>query len=267
MELQIISFIIVLIMGMGWGSFATMAVYRLPRGMPWVGDETRCFSCKTPLTIIDYFSVFSYFLLKGKCRHCGAQYELGITYLITELAITVLMILTYLSYGFSDEFVLLSLLVVGAVVTAVIDAEFKKIPAKCLLSLAMIGLTYRTFIDQTYHWALYGAIGCAVVGVTLRYIYFLVKGEKHIGADFTKWQHEDRFIGEGFDYVKLYMIVGLFLPLNQLLVFTSLCLALILIFRLIARKYIRIGSIMASMLVLMVIYKDFIDEIWLKFVA
>jgi prepilin signal peptidase PulO-like enzyme (type II secretory pathway) len=265
-EFFIIGLIITIIMGFGWGSFATMATYRIPRGMPWIGDKPRCFSCKAELNLIDYFSLFSYFLLRGRCRHCGVKYECGFSYFATEFAITGLFVLCYIKYGFSDLFVLLTLLVVAAVILSVIDAEHKKIPAKILISTLMIGLVYRTFVDQTFYGALYSGITGGVIGLGIRHLYFIIKGQPQIGSDYTKWQHEDRFAGTGFDYVKMLGVCGVFLPLHHLIIFVVLAGSIIVLWKLIHSQSFRIGSIMATLLTLMVIYPDVVDTIWKKII-
>lgn len=257
----IIGLIITIIMGFGWGSFATMATYRIPRGMPWIGDKPRCFMCKHELTIADYFSVFSYFLLKGKCRYCGGKYECNFSYFITEFAITFFFVLCYLKYGFSDLFVLLTLLVVAAVILAVVDAEHKKIPAKILISIMAIGLVYRTFVDATFYGALYGAIAGGIVGLAIRHEYFVLKGQPKIATDYTKWQHEDRFSGPGFDYVKLLAIAGIFLPFSHLALFGAVAGSVILLWQLIHPATLRIGSVMAFTLTVMVIYPEGVEVI------
>src|SRR4051812_36570193 len=168
---------IALIMGLGWGSFATMATYRLPLGMPWIGDQPRCFMCKHELNIIDYFSIISYFIWRGTCRYCKGKYECSISYFLTELFITLGIVLCYMKYGFGDIFVLVTLLVVACTIMAVIDAEHKKIPAKVLITTLLIGAVYRTFIDQTFYGALYGGITAGVVGLGIRHVYFILKGQ------------------------------------------------------------------------------------------
>jgi prepilin signal peptidase PulO-like enzyme (type II secretory pathway) len=254
--------IVTIIMGFGWGSFATMATYRIPRGMPWIGDKPRCFTCKHELNLADYFSVFSYFLLKGKCRYCGTKYECSFSYFITEFAITAFFILCYIKYGFSDLFVLLTLLVVAGVIMATVDAEHKKIPAKILISTLMIGLVYRTFIDASFYGALYGGILGGVMGLFIRHVYFTSKGQEAIGWDYTKWQHEDRFIGPGFDYVKLLAICGVFLPLHHLIVFTAFAGGIAMLWSVVHPKTLRLGSIMITILIFMVIYPQVAEKVW-----
>ena len=257
----IIGLMITIIMGFGWGSFATMATYRIPRNMPWIGDKPRCFSCKSELNILDYFSIFSYFILKGRCRHCGVKYECSFSYFVTEFAITFFFILCYLKYGFSDLFVLLTLLVVAGTILAIVDAENKKIHSKILISTLIIGIVYRVFVDSSFYGALYGAFAGAIIGVGIRHLYFIAIGEKETGFDYTKWQHEDRFIGQGFDYVKLLAISGVFLPFTHLGLFILIAGLIILAWRFISQKTLRIGSIMITILTLMVFYPEMVGNI------
>lgn len=260
-QLEITGLIITIIMGFGWGSLATMATYRIPRGMTWIGDKPRCFMCKAELNILDYFSVFSYFIHHGKCRHCKGAYECSLGYFITELAITVGFCLTYLQYGFSDYFALHTLIIVGWVILGVVDAENDFLPAKILITLAFLGAIYRTFIDGTFYGGLYGAISCAVIGLAIRSIYFNLKQKPEIANDYTKWQHEDRFKGPGFDYVKLLGVVGIFLPFIHIALFIASAGLLSLTWHIISPKTLRMGSIAAFLVPLMIIYPAKIDAL------
>jgi prepilin signal peptidase PulO-like enzyme (type II secretory pathway) len=252
---------ITIILGLGWGSFATMAVYRIPRGMPWVGDKPRCLSCKHELNIIDYFSIISYFVWHGTCRYCKGKFECNIGYFFTEFFITIGFVLCYMKYGMSDKFVLLTLLIVACTIMAVVDTEHKRIPAKMLISTLLIGALYRTFADQTFYGAIFGGITAGVLGLGIRHIYFILKGQAKIGYDYTQWQHEDRFVGPGFDYVKLLAIVGVFLPLMHLLAFIIIIGCLCLLWRLMHFRSLRIGTIMSTALVLFLLYPEKIDAL------
>ena len=258
---EIIGLIITIIMGFGWGSFATMATYRIPLGMPWIGDKPRCFKCKHELFLIDYLSIISYFLWKGRCRYCGDEYECSFSYFFTEAAITAFFVMCYLKYGFGDLFVLMTLMIVGGVILTVVDAENKKIPSKILISLLLIGAVYRVFVDGTFYGGLYGGITGLVLGLFIRHIYYLVKGEAKKGFDYTVWQHEDRFIGPAFDYVKLLGVVGVFLPLVHLVSYIAIVGAVTLLWRLVNKTSLRIGSIMAMALIVSVIYPETLNYV------
>jgi prepilin signal peptidase PulO-like enzyme (type II secretory pathway) len=263
-SLLIIGIIITIVMGLGWGSFATMATYRLPRNMPWIGDKPRCFLCKTPLSIIDYFSIISFFFHRGECRHCHGKYEESIGYFLTELGITILLVLAFLQYHFNEFFVLSTGVIVGGVILAIIDAQHQKIPAKVLISMLLIGAIYRTYLEGTFYGFIYGCAIGALLGVTLRWLYFMAIGKASVGLDFTRWQHHDRFIGKGFDYVKLLAIIGGWLPLPQFGFIIVTCLPIILLWRLIHPASLRIGTILTMALIFTVLYPSHVEVLWLK---
>jgi leader peptidase (prepilin peptidase)/N-methyltransferase len=83
------------------GSFLTMLSYRLPRHKSIISPPSSCPSCRKAIPWGDMIPVYSYFTLKGKCRHCGVEF--GKRYLIIEsvcvVAITVIMFI----YGFSAK--------------------------------------------------------------------------------------------------------------------------------------------------------------------
>jgi leader peptidase (prepilin peptidase)/N-methyltransferase len=55
------------------GSFLNVVAHRLPRGESLVAPGSRCPSCGTPIRPYDNVPVLSWLLLRGRCRHCGAQ--------------------------------------------------------------------------------------------------------------------------------------------------------------------------------------------------
>ncbi len=254
------SIFITIIAGLGWGSFATMAVYRIPRGMPWIGDKPRCLMCKHELNMIDYFSIISYFIWRGSCRYCKGKFECNLGYFFTELLITVGFVFCYMKYNFGDMFVLLTSLIVICTVIGVVDSEHKKIPAKFLLTLLLLGAVYRTFMDQTFYGALYGGIGGFITGLAIRHLYFLFKGRKEEGFDYTKWQHNDRFIGPGFDYVKLLAIIGVFLPFSHFGIFLLDIGSVCYLWYSFHKRSFRLGSIMSCGLVLYTMYPEMINS-------
>lgn len=54
------------------GSFLGVLVCRLPRGEPVGWSRSRCDVCGTRLTARDLVPLFSFLMLRGRCRHCGA---------------------------------------------------------------------------------------------------------------------------------------------------------------------------------------------------
>lgn len=70
------------------GSFTTMLVYRLPRGLSIVKPRSFCPTCKKTLVVRDLFPVASYLIYKGRCRQCGA--EIPVRYLFIEMGFVIL---------------------------------------------------------------------------------------------------------------------------------------------------------------------------------
>ena len=71
-------------LGLCLGSFMTALAYRLPRGLNWTTDRSRCPSCGHTLGVPDLVPLFSWLFLRGKCRHCHTP--IPVRYPLIELA-------------------------------------------------------------------------------------------------------------------------------------------------------------------------------------
>jgi prepilin signal peptidase PulO-like enzyme (type II secretory pathway) len=200
------------VVGMMLGSCSTLAVYRLPRGKPWIGKPTRCLHCDHRLYLLDYLPIFSLLITRGKCRYCKAPIECPWIYFWVELCTAVLVVATYWFIGFADErYVLVTGLSVAVVIIGAIDAEHRKIPANPLLALALLGVAYRVLLDGSVFGVIGGGATTAALALLLRYGYFARKGTPEIGRDFIGSEEKNHFGGPFFDYVKLALIVGVWL--------------------------------------------------------
>lgn len=74
---------IIFIIGCFFGSFFTLAVYRIPRKEDILIKHSYCPNCNHKLGFFDLFPVLSYVFLKGKCRYCGNK--IRPRYLILEI--------------------------------------------------------------------------------------------------------------------------------------------------------------------------------------
>ena len=76
-------YIIIFAIGITFGSFYTLAVYRIPKGQDIVHTHSYCPNCKHKLGFWDLIPVFSYIFLGGKCRYC--KQKIRPRYLILEV--------------------------------------------------------------------------------------------------------------------------------------------------------------------------------------
>ncbi len=67
-----------------WGSFANVCVVRVPLKLSVVRPGSKCFACNKPVAWYDNLPILSWFILRGKCRNCGAKFS--IRYALVEAA-------------------------------------------------------------------------------------------------------------------------------------------------------------------------------------
>ncbi len=56
--------------GACWGSFLNVVMYRYPLGKSVVAPASTCPSCENPIAFYDNIPVFSWLILRGRCRRC-----------------------------------------------------------------------------------------------------------------------------------------------------------------------------------------------------
>ncbi|MCK4749290.1 MAG: prepilin peptidase, partial [Bacteroidales bacterium] len=62
--------IIIIALGMAWGSFLNVVIFRLPRRMSLMHPPSTCPQCRKRIKFYHNIPVFSYAILGGKCRYC-----------------------------------------------------------------------------------------------------------------------------------------------------------------------------------------------------
>ncbi len=70
------------------GSFLNVCILRLPAEQSIVSPPSRCPRCGTPVGWRDNIPIFSWLLLRGRCRHCGEP--ISPMYPLVELAVAAL---------------------------------------------------------------------------------------------------------------------------------------------------------------------------------
>ena len=112
--------------GLVFGSFLTVAVYRLPRGESLIRPRSRCPSCGAPIRPLDNIPLVSWVLLRGRCRACGVP--IPAVYPLLELASSVLFVVVVLTFDDPWTAALLAPFLALLVAISLIDFRTKKIP-------------------------------------------------------------------------------------------------------------------------------------------
>jgi leader peptidase (prepilin peptidase)/N-methyltransferase len=121
------------------GSFLNVVAWRLPRGESLVKPRSKCPGCATQLKAYDNIPVFSWLILRGRCRGCGEK--ISARYPVVEAVTAALYVLVVaLEYDDVEQLVLGLVLVTFLVPIAVIDLDIKKIPNKLTAPAAVLAV-------------------------------------------------------------------------------------------------------------------------------
>ena len=121
------------------GSFVTVVAHRVPRGESIVGPRSRCPTCGVQIAAYDNVPVFSWAVLRGHARCCGAS--ISARYPLTELALGALYAATVLVLWDDPTELALGLVFVTTLVAVTLtDLERRIIPNKVLLVAAVLGV-------------------------------------------------------------------------------------------------------------------------------
>jgi leader peptidase (prepilin peptidase)/N-methyltransferase len=132
--------------GLVVGSFVTVVAHRVPLGESVVGGRSRCPSCGAQIAAYDNVPVFSWLLLRGRARCCGAP--ISPRYPLTELGLGVLYAATVIVLWDDPAEVALGLVFVTMLMAVTLtDLELRIIPNRILAVSVAIGLVLAAVLD------------------------------------------------------------------------------------------------------------------------
>lgn len=132
------------VLGLLIGSFLNVCILRIPREQSVANGRSHCMSCRHPLSPIELVPVFSWLLLRGRCRHCGAR--ISPRYMLVEALTAVLYALVALRFGLSWPTLIWFCFVSLLVVVAFIDLDWQIIPNGVLLFGLVPGVLCAAFL-------------------------------------------------------------------------------------------------------------------------
>ncbi len=80
-------------LGLVFGSFLNVCIYRIPEGLSIVWPASKCAYCSKRIVWYDNIPVLSYLFLRGKCRHC--QRKISVQYPIVEFLTGIVFLLLF----------------------------------------------------------------------------------------------------------------------------------------------------------------------------
>jgi prepilin signal peptidase PulO-like enzyme (type II secretory pathway) len=209
----------VAIFGLCFGSFITMASYRLAlansaENLSWqdkknlINKRSFCPSCNNQLKIRHLFPLFSWLFYQGKCGFCHAK--ISIRYPLIEITTALLFVGIFLALGSLVDIKLILILLMAAtlMIMVVVDLENYFIPDITQITLAILALIYHLALPDKNGLSYYllSSIGFFICGIILHYgFWFLTKKQ-----------------GIGEDDLKFFAMAGLMLGIDKLIIFMLL---------------------------------------------
>ncbi len=188
-------YLIIFLFGLTIGSFLNCVICRLKTGKSFLGGHSFCPYCKHELVWYDLIPVFSFLMLKGKCRYC--QKPISIQYPLVELATAILFVLVFNSQNLFNTGYLL--LITGfLIIIFVYDLKHYIIPDKVIFPAILTSFLFLLTTNSLLPNTILSAFGASLFFLL---IYLISKGQ---------WM--------GFGDVKLSFLMGLHLGFPNILV-------------------------------------------------
>jgi leader peptidase (prepilin peptidase)/N-methyltransferase len=210
--------ILLFFLGLIFGSFLNVCIYRLPLDLSIVRPRSFCPHCERPISGFDNIPVLSWILLRGRCRRCAQP--ISIRYPLVEI-ITGLLFAACAIHFHSPlpiaKCCIFALIVLGLIFT---DLDHQILPDELTLGGLLLGLAFSLVVWvqaipglvylpshgwQVRLFSLLNSVAGAAVGAGIVYLigefYRLIRG-RH---------------GMGFGDVKLMGLIGAFLGIKLVL--------------------------------------------------
>ena len=143
--------------------------------------RSRCPSCNTPIKLIDNIPLFSWLLLRGKCRHCKTK--ISLRYPAIELLSAVLSASVAIRFPFS-EFAVAAIIFTLILITATfIDFDTMLLPDQLTLPLLWAGI-YLALVgwsSVSLQDAVIGAIAGYLILWSIYWVFKLLTGKEGMG--------------------------------------------------------------------------------------
>lgn len=187
--------ILIGLIGLAWGSFLNVVIYRFPRGMSLIKPSSFCPHCQKKIKFFDNIPLISFFLLGGKCRYCKAK--ISLSYPLVELLTPLSFLLLYNQHSLSLYFFASSLFISSLVVLGLIDFYHQILPDEITLPGLLLAVIYSLFRqDLSLTQALIGAVVGSGFLLFVYGAYYLMRKKEGLGmGDVTMMLMIGAYIG------------------------------------------------------------------------
>jgi leader peptidase (prepilin peptidase)/N-methyltransferase len=123
--IDIYLYTLLFLFGITIGSFLNVVIYRVPNGKN-INGRSHCPRCDNQIRGYDNIPVFSWFILRGKCRDCKER--ISVRYPMVELGTGLFWVILGLAFGYDPILPLLLILASATVALTMIDFDTMTLP-------------------------------------------------------------------------------------------------------------------------------------------
>jgi len=212
-------------------SFLNVVAKSVPIQQNWWSRRSACPHCQTTLTALQLIPVFSFLAQKGRCRTC--QTKIPLLYLLAEILGGFLFIIPLIRHPYSPSSLIQAWIFLSLLLTVTLtDFYYRLIPNKILIAFGFLLLPLQPYIAT------------AIIG----FLFF------YATAWFGKILFKKETLGGGD--IKLYLVVGLALPIHSLFLSIAISSAIALVYAFIFARnkpipfapFISLGSLIAYLM-------------------
>ena len=205
--MMVLEMIFIGTLGLIFGSFFNVLIYRLPRKLSIIKPGSQCVHCNQSIPFYDNIPVLSYLFLRGRCRFCHVK--ISWRYPLVESLTALCLILLFLKYGWSAQTFVYSLLILFLIPISFIDVDNGLILNRLTVPGFILGLTVTLGLQfEIWHKFVLGALFGGFLVLSIGYLGKLIFRKESMGMGDVKLLV---MIGiyVGFPYVGICLFYGI----------------------------------------------------------
>ena len=139
-------YLIVLLLGLVFGSFLNVLIHRLPLSISLVNPVgSACPHCNNGIKWYENIPVFSYLALRGRCSNCSES--ISIIYPIVEIITALVTLTIYLNFLLNWELIAIIALFYTLIVLSFIDLKYRAVPDYLLIIAVILAIVVGDIIS------------------------------------------------------------------------------------------------------------------------
>lgn len=143
---MMIIYLIILLIGLVFGSFLNVLIHRLPLSISLVNPVgSACPHCNNGIKWYENIPVFSYLALKGRCSNCSES--ISIIYPIVEIITALVTLTIYLNFLLNWELIAIIALFYTLIVLSFIDLKYRAVPDYLLIIAVILAIVVGDIIS------------------------------------------------------------------------------------------------------------------------